>query len=593
MVNDEFKSKGPAVFGDPADLRQMERDSSIKRSRTSRTQKNENPKKRKIGRFILIFIVGIGLGWLVRGLGLQGGSFISIPSFSYPVQSIQVEKISEENGEKTVLPANLKIDDKRPIYIRYHKETIRYEGLTTDDSFWSRILKRFSSPPVLFINDSPLSPGNELTPYFHPEQSLSYSLELRPPGKDEDQAEFNIILEMDAEAWLARAAEVEDPDIKKVCLQKAVELQPDDVGILMEYAGMLVKQGDEGGAAEIYRSVLQKEPGNVAAKTFLAAYYKKDDPQNALKLYEELADEDGANRLDHLKQVAQLQKRLGLSSLKTYQTILELNSNDTEAVEAVSDQYNKLIATAKKLEERNSLTKAIAAVKRAMQIHEDNEIKEYLAKLYYDRGKYRADRESYKEAIADYRSSLKWDDNPYTYLYLADSLQKVKDYDAAVAAVKKAESFNVQDDQLKTNLRILWGNILLSQNKSSEAVEKFEEVLKLKPKDPLVLKTLGTTYWKAGKLEKALDAYKELSKLIASNPAKDRAEIQRYIGDIHRSLGEKENKDPKKQLRQYEEALKAYEQALALSKEDKDLQKRWEDMAEKRHELKIRILKSS
>ena len=593
MVNEEFPPKGSDLIVDHADLRSLENYKREKREKPYRPKDGKQPKKRKIGRHILIFLLAFAFGWFVRGFGMPDGNVVSIPSFSYPVQSIQVAKIFEEDGQKTVLPANLKIDDHRPIRIRFNNETIRYDGLTTDDTFWAGILKRFSSSPVLYINDSPLHPGSELTPYFLPEHSLTYSLELRDPGTAEVQAEFDVVLEMDAGAWLMRAREVADPEIKKVCLEKAIESNPDDVGTLMEFAGLLTTQEDEEGAVEIYRSVLQKEPGNVAAKTFLAEYYRKKDPQNALKLYDELADEDNANRLDHLKKVAQLQKRLGLSNLKTYQKILDMNSDDTEAAEAVGDIYSNQISTAKKLAEKKSLTKAIAVIKRAMQIHQDDEIKEYLAKLYYDRGNYRADRKSFKQAIADYRSSLKWDDNPYTYLYLADSLQKVKEYDEAVEAVKKAENFNAQDNQLKINLRILWGNILLAQNKSSDAVEKFEEVLKLKPNDPLVLETLGATYWKAGKLEKALDAYRDLSKLIASNPAKDRAEIQRHIGDIYRSLGEKEEKDPKKKLKQYEEALKAYEEALALAKGDKELQKRWEDTAEKRHELKIRLLQSS
>jgi tetratricopeptide (TPR) repeat protein len=132
----------------------------------------------------------------------------------------------------------------------------------------------------------------------------------------------------------------------------------------------------------------------------------------------------------------------------------------------------------------------------------------------------------------------------------------------------------------------------MAQKDYGRAIQKFEALQTRHPEDPQVVRSLCMAYWKKGDHNNALLTMEKLPPLLASRPLTERAEVHRYIGDLHRIIGDGE-KAPKARLEHYDRALKAYEKALDLNGKDKEAQKSWEEVAEERKALKIQMLQSS
>jgi tetratricopeptide (TPR) repeat protein len=557
-----------------------------------RTTRYQRPRRRKIGRFILLFLLGLGVGWFLHVSETQEErpSIIS-SSFAYPVKGIRLERTSRSEGKEassiafTLLPGET-------VKLQYAHETLRYLEPERRSSLWSTVLTFFLSPPTLFLKDQALAPGQELSEVVRPEESLSYALSLKSYGADEPLASFTLAVEMDAQSWLVRARAFQAPQEQKACLEAGLQNDPDNVVLLLTLSKLLWEQNETRETVEGYKKVLTLDPANIEAHKALATIYWKESPKEALEIHKKLAKIEPDRQVDHYKQIARLQERLGLPSADTYRKILSLNKDDPDAVEGIQALYAKHVDRAQELEKQGDLSGAIREMKAALSIQSTGNAKAYLAALHNNLAYALAREGKIKEAIDHYQASLKYDENATTYLNLADAHKKNKESSMALKAVEKAAALKPKDRELLKSTYLLWADLLISNKKDKEALKKLKEIHGRLPKDPQITKTLGVSYWKVGDLSNALETMRTLPPLLESAPEKERAEAFGILGDLHRSIGETE-KDLNARISHYDRALKAYGQALSLNSGNKEIQKRWDEVAEERKALKIKVLQSS
>jgi tetratricopeptide (TPR) repeat protein len=551
---------------------------------------------RKILRWSLPFLLGLGVGWAIYANAPSREQQPAAPRprsslFAYPVAGLGVERASRGDageGDRTVLL----IPPGESLKIRYGHQSLRFIAVERQSSLWASLMAALVAPPALYLGDRPLEPGQELTALLEPERALSYGLTLRPSPGRPPVASFRLELEMDGGAWLARARALKDPQSQKACLEQALENEPENIDVFLALGNLLWEQKDATGAAQQYQEVLKRRPDHVEAAQALATIYWKSQPKKALEVYEGLVKSDPARRVDHLKQVARLQERLGISSAETYRKILSIHKNDPDAVKGLDNLYSKELGRAQELEKRGDLHKAIQEMKQAMELHPTKEGRAYLATLYNNLAFSLAQKGKHNEAIPHYEASLKLDENAVTCLNLADAYVKTNQIPNALKTLEKAQSLKTKDPDVAKNLLLLWAELLMAKKDFAQAASKLDELSRRFPKDTQVAKLLGMALWQKGDLHKALEVIKRLPAQMASQPAKERAEVYRTLGDLYRSLGDQE-KDVKARIARYDEALKAYKEGLSLSKGDKELQKRRDDLEKERTALRIRALRSS
>lgn len=78
--------------------------------------------------------------------------------------------------------------------------------------------------------------------------------------------------------------------------------------------------------------------------------------------------------------------------------------------------------------------------------------------------------------------------------------------------------------------------IFVAKGQYEKAIAYLEDAVRIKPKNKIYKSALAEAYEKAGQLQSALVAYKQLAELEGDKPAK--AKIYSYVGKIHSQLGE-------------------------------------------------------
>lgn len=563
-----------------------------------RKNRTKGVQTRTKGLWILVgFLLGIGVGGLVLW-ELSPGKRVDLPSkvelqsrplFAYPVAGIRLERAgSTESGPQR--ESSFVLRRGETIRARYGKEAVRYLALEREQSPWAWLLSLLVSVPRLYLADKPLEPGQDLLSLVAPEKSLSYELSLREKPGAPAIASFSLELEMSSDTWTARAKELKDPGEQRVCLEHALALEPGNVDLLVALGNLLWEQNDALAAAQSFEQALKLSPKNKEAASALATIYFKSKPKRALEMYVLLSEVDPRNKLNHLKRVAELQERLGKSPVETYRKILAIEKNDPDAKRGLDTLYAKQVERAQQAEKKGNLSLALREMQQAFQLHPTKEGKAYLAALNNNLAYSLAKQGKFKEAIPKYEESLKLDENPLTYLNLADAYARTKQHRNALNALEKAWAMKPKETEVVKNILLLWSEILMEQKDFRQATRKLEELHSLLPKDAQIAKMLATAYWNDKNLGKALEILKTVPPLMRSHPAKDKAEIHGMLGDLYRALGDQE-KNIKARIARYDEALKEYKAALALDRANKELQKRKEQLESERMALVKRSLR--
>jgi tetratricopeptide (TPR) repeat protein len=510
--------------------------------------------------------------------------------FAYPAEGIRLERRGLEQGEAQG-PGTLMLSREQTLKVRYGKEAVRFLAIERDSSLWARVLTVFLTPPGLYLDQKALEPGQDLMALMAPEKSLHYELSLRSKPGAPPLATFNLELEMTAQSWAARARELKEPQAQRACLEQALRAEPGNVDILVALGQLLWEQNEPLAAAERFEEVLKHSPKHKEAAQFLASIYLKSKPKRALEMYGLLAEIDPQARLEHLKQVAQLQERLGISPAETYRKILAVQKNDPDARRGLDTLYAKQVEKAQEAEKKGDISRAIQQMKQALELHPSKEGKAYLATLHNNLAYSLAKQGKFKEAIPYYEASLKLDENPVTRLNLADAYSRTKQPEDALKSLEKAWSLKPKEEDVVKNILLLWAELLSQKQDHRGAIAKLQELHSRFPKDPEAAKMLAAAYWNQKELAKALEVLKGVPSLMGSHPPKAKAEIHAMLGDLYRALGDQE-KNIKTRISRYDEALREYKAALALNKGDKQVQKKKEELESERMGLVKRSLRS-
>lgn len=560
-----------------------------------------SPGKRRKGRakgaWILVgFLLGVGVaGFLFWELTPRTETVSKeSPSrslFSYPVQGIRIQRTALNKQEAQVQDSSVLLREQT-LRVGYGKETVRFVSVETDPSVWARALMVFLRPPRLYVEGRVVEPGQDLMLIAAPEKSLLYELSLRSEPGAAPLARFFLELEMSAEAWTVRAKELKEPQAQRACLEQALRAEPGNVDVLWALGNLLWEQNEPLAAAERFEEVLKHFPKHKEAAGALASIYLKSKPKRALEMYRLLSDIDPSHKLEHLKRMAELQERLGISPVETYKRILAVHKNDPDAQRGLDTLYAKQVAKAEQAEKKGELSQAIQQMKQALELHPSREGKTYLATLHNNLAYSLAKQGKYKEAVPHYEASLKLEESAVTYLNLADAYAKTQHMDSALKTLEKAWAMKPKDQEVVKNLLLLWAELLTRKKDPQGAIAKLKELHSRFPKDPEVARMLAAAYWNQKDLAKALEILKGVPQLMSSHPPKAKAEIHGMLGDLYRALGDQE-KNLKGRISRYDEALKEYKAALALNKGDKQIQKKKEELENERMALVKRSLKAS
>jgi len=175
-------------------------------------------------------------------------------------------------------------------------------------------------------------------------------------------------------------------------------------------------------------------------------------------------------------------------------------------------------------------------------------------------------------------------------LKLTPKLIEFRERDEAIYEIGKLKKTAAQtkDKELDNKIQLYEGQILLSENKCEEALETFNEVLKVKSKDEAALSYKGIALWNLGIFEEALEAF---NMVLEINP---RYEVALYgkaftlfILEMYEKALEAFNLiheiNPKDEialfnvgsmlgiLERHEEALEAFNMVLEIKPKDKEV----------------------
>ncbi len=354
--------------------------------------------------------------------------------------------------------------------------------------------------------------------------------------------------------------------------RKALELNW-SVDLEMEMADTCMEEKEYDRAAEIYREILKRSPGNEDVRLALVHVYLLQE-KDTLALEE----------LDRLKMVSDHPERVDLAIAKLY---------------ARREQYDKAIAILQEIADRESSSEVryLLAIlyfqdeQYDRALHQlqligpesgDYEDAVFLqVRIYRDLEQPEKAIELLEKAIADEKGR-----SVDMYVLLAALYQATKRNDLGRKTFARGLEIYPNDD----NLLYEYGLFLDHSNAREEAIQVMEKVIRiqphhaaalnyvgytwadrkihldkaleyiqravaLKPDNGYILDSLGWVYFRLGRLEEARKTLEKSLTLAPDDPA-----ILDHLGDVYLELGRSR------------EALEAYRKAVELFKEEKDRQ---------------------
>lgn len=379
-----------------------------------------------------------------------------------------------------------------------------------------------------------------------------------------------------AENWwvLGRAGlQLQKLDVAEAALKKAIALQPGLMLAEIDLANLHLQRQQNAEAEQLFRSVLQRKPGQLGAiKGLLIALLQRDaNPQAAEAELLKAADADSARavlsayylrtgKLDDGKRLLnaipadnktldtrQLRLQLALqraaAALQARQfdqarsilaTGLEQNPESLELLLLLADvelqSQNltnakkiaaQLVETYPKLSQPLELTGDIAmqernpeAVQHYRQAWQAGANERIAHKLY---GTLRSNAAEAGAFIEEWMSTLP--QSPGAYFFRGQSRQEQGDFKAAIADYETALSFNPADPRALNNLAWLY-----SEQKDSRALATAERAYQAAPQNPLILDTYGWVLVQSGEVARGIEHLQAAQKL-----APDSKEIAEHL----------------------------------------------------------------
>jgi tetratricopeptide (TPR) repeat protein len=542
---------------------------------------------------VLTVMAGIAMGWLVIEVFSQReraslGEKSSIrdklgltPQLDRIWVSIYQKPIAKEKGE---LGKRIALKSGGRISVDYGKE-----GLFLSEIRLKRNLGAlFSKKPRLYLNGkTPINFRDDIIPLTRPEEGVSIPVEVKTSKESRPLGVFYLDLNLTAEDWISRANAIKgNPLGQKICYKNALKEEPRRTDFLLAYGNFLLDAREYREAEAIFHKVISLEKDNLTALKALSSIYWNYEPKKSINIYKRLIEIDPSNSLIYYKRIANAQSRTGLDSTETLKKILSIDSRDEEAKKALESRFGDLLEKARKAEKGGRLSEAIDLVKKAREIKTDEVTTQYLSTLYNNLGFAHFEKKEYAKAIPYYKESIQIKPDPTTYLNMAMAYEKLGKGKEAIQAAEKASSLKPKDPKTNRDIYVLWARQLEKQKAYKRAIEIYRKSIEIYPKDPEALISMGLLLVQEKGYDDALEA---LKRALSLSP-KENADLYRLIGDIyvkkaHMAKGNKEK------IELLSNALNAFDKVLSIKKDDEETKKRWNEIAEERLSLKMKMMR--
>lgn len=278
---------------------------------------------------------------------------------------------------------------------------------------------------------------------------------------DHPIAKIPLVIEVTADEFMRRLSKVTDVQEKISILRSAHASFPDNPYFLNTLEQLLLQQADYEGLVRLYKTILEREPGNLKAQERLSGYYIK------------------LGRLDEAREIDAAIVGQGLPSAET---------------------YRRMALTAEKQGQQDE---RIAHLEKAHAIERDNEdVIIDLGKAYTDAGDSAKAMELYRSAAPRARRK------EILVPVIQDALER-KDFKEAEPLLKRYVGLYPNDKNAVAQLGQLMGNL----GDPSSQIDYYRKASRLSPNDPILLYNLAVAHDKAGNAKEALDAYKAMLKI--------------------------------------------------------------------------------
>lgn len=358
-------------------------------------------------------------------------------------------------------------------------------------------------------------------------------------------------------------------------MRKAVKNSPDNFTYCITLAGLERNMGMYGEAAESYQRLADKNPGKIELYYYLAeAMTQKGDIDEAIKAYDKLEESMGMN------------ETLSMQKFKLYRSIEEPEKAFNEIIK-LADKYPmnaryQLLIGDLYLEDKEN-EKAYACYQKAHEI--DPNDPRYIVSManYYDAiGDKEASENEIKAALVNEELDI-----DTKVAILSRYIQRLQQTKQGLAKADLLFLTLLEQHPEDTELKMMYGSLLLALEKPEEAKLQFQLVsemapdneaawqqllnlalkeenvseiirickkcIQLFPNSPEYYFYMGIGYFQEKEYQKTLDTYYAGLKIISDENRVMKSNFYGQIGDVYYQLGN------------MEETYKAYDEALKFN----------------------------
>lgn len=296
-----------------------------------------------------------------------------------------------------------------------------------------------------------------------------------------------------------------EPAIAEETMRRAVEANPKDARIRLDFAQLLAQLGKPDQAKAIVADLVKEQPNNVPAlDTLYRVSASTKDYDTAASAADAIVATQPKSPMGYFYQgmLAETAKHNDDQALRLYGQAVELQSDLLEPLQAEMRALVRLKRIPDALKRLDDLTAR----------YPDNALAPSMkGELLLSQGRAVEAQEAYKTAIA--RAPKIWT----TYRGLANAQFAAKDHDAALATLQKGLPVVAEPDRLSMEIATYYEGM----GNTDEAIHQYEQVLSHSPESEVAANNLAMLLATYKKDRASLDRAKALSASFAnsSNPS--------------------------------------------------------------------------
>lgn len=351
-----------------------------------------------------------------------------------------------------------------------------------------------------------------------------------------------------AEIYSSLQKEIKIPDAKKTITgfyEKALALEPNDVGVLASVADFYATNQNPAKAVEIYGEVLKRQPNaeNIRIKQALS-YAVLGDKKSAISVLQKVVEHEPLR-------------------YQVFSLLGEIFEETKDNEQALTNYRLSLSANAQQLAPHLRIVMIYLKDKKY-----DETLKELDAarekfpntpQINYFYGLVYSEKKEYSKSIGyfDEAMHLASASNPEMldavfYYYYGAALERDGQFDKAAVQFAKAIELNPDFAEAYNYLGFMYAD---KNVKLKEAHDYIERALAYDPNNGAYLDSLGWVFYREGNVNQAIEYLQKAAKIIGDDSA-----VYEHLGEVYHKMGET-NK-----------ALQNYKKAVDLDPKNNDIQ---------------------